>query len=887
MSNFAMAQVGINTPNPQGIFHIDGAKDNPVTGIPNGAQESNDLTVLSSGYVGIGTILPKQQLHIIEPNIVSAITNSFISGIAITGSGSAAGGATGPGFYLENVNAPVGSRLLKINYSMNSTEPILNFQRVTDNAGADAGGAAMVLARSGKLGINNIYNAANNLTVNGNASVGNAYVGIVAPTNGAIIQGRVGIGTSVPASSLDITAINPTGTTTNVEGLLIPRIDRQRAQSMTAVPNSTLVYINDISTGTAAGTAIDVTSTGYYYFDGTKWTAILSSANNSNSNWQLAGNLGTNQTTNFIGTLDNQNLTFKRNNIQSGFLGAINTAFGLSSLPPTSAAIGSTAFGINALGNTTGGVSGSAFGHQALSANISGSSNSAFGAQALVANITGASNTAVGTVALANMVSGGSNTAVGHFSLNNATGNFNTALGYASLIGLTTGLSNIGIGQNAGNEGTGGVSLTSGDGNIIIGRQASLQNGNNQLNIGSVLFGTGINGTLAARTGNIGIKTPNPQRTFHVDGAADNPITGIPTEIQQGNDVVISNTGNLSIGTNNIATARLHVVSENNDVLNEYHFDDYGGTTNKYNAFRIHKARGTVAAPANLQNGDHIGAIEFTPYFNNTASPYNNGTGLYAAYEGNGTNNLTSLRFFTSGNMPTTGERMRIDQNGNVGINTASPTTTLEVVTSNVNTGSLGIRFAGNNPTPAVGQNILVGFNPNTIAGGYAHWAIGSQFFDGTALGDADFIFKSSNGGTYVDRMIIKNGGNVGMGTNTPTQKLHVIGNILASGTITPSDIRIKKDITDNTYGLKEVLNLRTINYKYKDEELSKDKKIGFIAQEIKAAMPELVTTADDNMKTLGVNYAEMTVILTKAIQEQQIQINTLKKEIEELKKNK
>jgi hypothetical protein len=314
--------------------------------------------------------------------------------------------------------------------------------------------------------------------------------------------------------------------------------------------------------------------------------------------------------------------------------------------------------------------------------------------------------------------------------------------------------------------------------------------------------------------------------------------------------------------------------------LNEYHFDDYGGTTNKYNAFRIHKARGTVAAPVNLQNGDHIGAIEFTPYFNNTASPYNNGTGLYAAYEGNGTNNLTSLRFFTSGNMPTTGERMRISPTGNVGIGTTAPSSLLDV------NGEVGI------------SNGNLRWGINTSAGGSTGSTSALEIVD--RVNNIRRMVFNDNGNIYIGGPLVNNSGantpaitvlnnagtyNVGMGTASPTQKLHVIGNILASGTITPSDIRIKKDITDNTYGLKEVLNLRTINYKYKDEELSKDKKIGFIAQEIKAAMPELVTTADDNMKTLGVNYAEMTVILTKAIQEQQIQINTLKKEIEELKK--
>lgn len=39
----------------------------------------------------------------------------------------------------------------------------------------------------------------NKLTINGNLSVGNGYIGIAAPANGAIIEGNTGIGTSTPA----------------------------------------------------------------------------------------------------------------------------------------------------------------------------------------------------------------------------------------------------------------------------------------------------------------------------------------------------------------------------------------------------------------------------------------------------------------------------------------------------------------------------------------------------------------------------------------------------------------------------------------------------------------------------------------------------------------
>ncbi|MDQ0068155.1 hypothetical protein [Chryseobacterium lathyri] len=55
---FVTGQVGILTSNPQGSFHIDGAKDNSAAGIPPVAQQANDVVVTSQGSVGIGTIAP-------------------------------------------------------------------------------------------------------------------------------------------------------------------------------------------------------------------------------------------------------------------------------------------------------------------------------------------------------------------------------------------------------------------------------------------------------------------------------------------------------------------------------------------------------------------------------------------------------------------------------------------------------------------------------------------------------------------------------------------------------------------------------------------------------------------------------------------------------------
>ncbi|MGV3695562.1 hypothetical protein [Flavobacterium sp.] len=121
---------------------------------------------------------------------------------------------------------------------------------------------------------------------------------------------QVGVGTTAPNSTFEIVAANPTGTATTVDGILIPRVDRQRALSMAAgslIP-STLIYVNSIATGTATGKAVNVTSVGFYYYDGAVWQKITAGANN---NWTTTGNAGTTAGTNFIGTTDNTDFRIK------------------------------------------------------------------------------------------------------------------------------------------------------------------------------------------------------------------------------------------------------------------------------------------------------------------------------------------------------------------------------------------------------------------------------------------------------------------------------------------------------------------------------------------------------------------------------------------------
>lgn len=90
---------------------------------------------------------------------------------------------------------------------------------------------------------------------------------------------QVGINTKQPNSTLDVVAKVATGNSENFpEGILIPRVDRERAESMTNVENSTLIYINDATTGTAAANSPTeyVKTSGYYFYDTrkAKWQGI-------------------------------------------------------------------------------------------------------------------------------------------------------------------------------------------------------------------------------------------------------------------------------------------------------------------------------------------------------------------------------------------------------------------------------------------------------------------------------------------------------------------------------------------------------------------------------------------------------------------------------------
>lgn len=102
------------------------------------------------------------------------------------------------------------------------------------------------------------------------------------------------------------------------------------------------------------------------------------------------------------------------------------------------------------------------------------------------------------------------------------------------------------------------------------------------------------------------------------------------------------------------------------------------------------------------------------------------------------------------------------------------------------------------------------------------------------------------------------------------------------SGTMTTSDGRLKKGVTNLRYGLRELMQLRPVSFEWKDNS-DGQQHLGFIAQETEKIIPEAVARAANPDTPLGMNYSTLIPVVIKAIQEQQNTLTTLKNDNEAL----
>lgn len=139
-------------------------------------------------------------------------------------------------------------------------------------------------------------------------------------------------------------------------------------------------------------------------------------------------------------------------------------------------------------------------------------------------------------------------------------------------------------------------------------------------------------------------------------------------------------------------------------------------------------------------------------------------------------------------------------------------------------------------------------------------------------------LWSKKFSGNEAVRMTWKKNGRVGIGTEAPTEKLDVVGNVKVSGnvfascgTLSCSDQRYKTNIRTINNPLSLISNIDGVYYDWKvgefpERDFSEQEQVGVIAQQLEKTFPQLVHTDDNGYKSVA--YDKLTPILLEAIKE-------------------
>lgn len=642
----------------------------------------------------------------------------------------------------------------------------------------------------------------------------------------------------------------------------------------------------------------------------------------SGSGWGLTGNAATDPASNFIGTTDNQPLAFRTNNtvrlklwmdgrleiFGSGASGA-NTLVGQNAGNASMTGDGNCFFGKNTGNASTSGTSNAFFGNTAGLSNKSGNDNTAIGTAALRANTNGRNNVAIGSQSLYNSASASNLVAIGDSALfSNTTGFENMAVGSRAMFSNVGGFGNVALGYRSlfknddgfYNAAMGNQSLFSNVGgfdNTAMGHQSLYSNteGFNNTGIGYETLFSNIDGfdntavgfwALYGNTTGLSNTAVGSQALEANTTGNDNTAIGVGTlnanttgddNIAIGSDALRVNdagSDNIAIGSNALTT---NTTGNENTAVG----------TNALNNNTIGEHNISIGHEALRNNTDGLENTAIGAYalFSNTGASGNTAIGFDALYENTGSNNTATGRNALTNN--TTGN-----------FNTGLGHNALGANTIGQNNVAVGQDASSDNTTGeqnvAVGRNALA-FNKT----GSSNTAIG------TDAGPASSFTNLQNTTAIGFSAAVTANNTIAIGNSSITS---IKGNVDFS---MYSDARIKNRIAENVPGIAFIRKLRPVTYHYdvhRQNELmgiadttfwagKYDKEqitfSGFIAQEVEQAAQEIgydfsgVDKPRNEKSLYGLRYAEFTVPLVKAVQEQQALIETQKSTIDELRTHK
>ncbi len=485
------------------------------------------------------------------------------------------------------------------------------------------------------------------------------------------------------------------------------------------------------------------------------------------------------------------------------------------------------------------GIENTGLGTYTLTYNSSGRSNTAVGMGALYGNRIGSNNTAVGVRSMLNGQSGSNNAALGDSTMIFSTGSNNTAVGHFVLRNNTTGAENVAVGANA------LLNNNIGTQNTIIGKDAG------------IAITSGTNNTVIGYAANVASASL-------INAAA----IGSQSLVSQNNSMVLGSingtngaTATTSVGIGTTAPgARLHLRANGSS----------GGTF--------------IANPSMIIEDNTQSYVQLS-------NPTNSENGILS---GNALTTIrsgivfgidSSLHLRSGGN----NTRLFIDDIGFIGMGTTTPTTRLHVYENSSR--NVNARIASVNSGFEPGLELVktgaggIDWKMRVDAGNFLAFSRATDDFTATPT---DY-FQMSNA-TF--RPVADNSATLGQATNRWSTVYAF------NGVINTSDLREKENVENLNYGLKEIMQLRPVTYSWK-ENPQWGKKIGFIAQEVKPILEEVVQTGALKSKQeikedaagsaketdrLGIYYTDIIPVAVKAIQEQQQQIEHITKENESLR---